>query len=118
MNNLLRTNPHGVNEEGKTFDDELKYLAADNVEETRLLEGAADDSVEQVAVFKSFMETTTHNDSVEGLRGIAVVLTQICHISIFDYRHLEFFTGKGGVAIFFVLSGYLITGNLLKLQVI
>lgn len=52
--------------------------------------------------------------SLEGLRGVAVLCTEYVHIGL-DLDTLPF--GMAGVAIFFVLSGYLITGVLLKLQV-
>lgn len=54
--------------------------------------------------------------SWEGIRGIAIVMTCVCHIQAFSYA-FDHNTGRSGVGIFFVLSGYLITGNLLKLQV-
>lgn len=52
--------------------------------------------------------------ALEGLRGVAVLLTEYVHIGL-DMDTIPL--GTAGVAIFFVLSGYLITGVLMKLQV-
>lgn len=56
------------------------------------------------------------NPSIEGLRGIAVSLTMICHILPEQYQFREV-AGNMGVCIFFVLSGFLITAVLIRLQV-
>lgn len=56
------------------------------------------------------------NPSIEGLRGIAVSLTMICHILQEQYQFREV-AGNMGVCIFFVLSGFLITAVLIRLQV-
>lgn len=57
------------------------------------------------------------NPSIEGLRGIAVSLTMLCHILDMDYYLLRQLADAMGVTIFFVLSGFLITGVLIRAQV-
>lgn len=47
---------------------------------------------------------------LDGLRGLAVLLVLVSHVS----NDLSLFGGAVGVTVFFVLSGYLITGNLLR----
>jgi peptidoglycan/LPS O-acetylase OafA/YrhL len=42
---------------------------------------------------------------LDGLRSIAIILVMLVHFGIFDF-------GWVGVQLFFVLSGYLITKNL------
>jgi peptidoglycan/LPS O-acetylase OafA/YrhL len=51
--------------------------------------------------------STSHVDSLDGIRGIAVSLVVLFHFGILP-------AGWIGVQIFFVLSGYLITGILLR----
>lgn len=57
--------------------------------------------------------------SLEGLRGAAVLLTHLRHISKEDPSLAKFteYLGAGGVSMFFVLSGFLITGTLQQMQV-
>ena len=55
--------------------------------------------------------------SFEGLRGVAVILTQYGHIARTTSAHVNVTAGRTGVTIFFVLSGFLITGVLMHLQV-
>lgn len=55
---------------------------------------------------------------LDGLRGIAILLILFHHLLIFDPKIYEFFSriisnGWIGVDLFFLLSGFLITGNLL-----
>lgn len=51
----------------------------------------------------------------EGLRGVAVLMTCISHIQEVS-ADFDNVTGRGGISIFFVLSGFLITGVLEKRQ--
>jgi peptidoglycan/LPS O-acetylase OafA/YrhL len=53
--------------------------------------------------------------SFEGIRGFAVLLTMYCHIDSYSLV-LADSAGRSGVSIFFVLSGFLITGVLVHLQ--
>src|SRR5580698_3001084 len=57
--------------------------------------------------------------TLDGWRGLAVLLVLILHFQIFYNNHYFFNNrvfgfGEHGVAIFFVLSGFLITNNLCK----
>jgi peptidoglycan/LPS O-acetylase OafA/YrhL len=49
--------------------------------------------------------------ALDGLRGLAVLIVVIWHYLIFTH---PYFPGWAGVDLFFVLSGYLITGKLLQ----
>jgi hypothetical protein len=53
--------------------------------------------------------------ALEGLRGVAVLLTVLSHIQ--QDGPLKHNSGRSGVSIFFVLSGFLITGVLIAKQV-
>ena len=53
--------------------------------------------------------------SLEGIRGVAVTLTMMCHA--IQPRNFRETAGSMGVTVFFVLSGFLITGVLLRQQV-
>lgn len=53
--------------------------------------------------------------ALEGLRGVAVLLTMFCHCIEGPFILREA-SGSMGVTIFFVLSGFLITGVLIRLQ--
>lgn len=66
---------------------------------------------------ESYLILDHHILSFDGLRAIAVVLTQLSHIVKRDHIHFKHASARAGVAIFFVLSGFLITGVLLNLQV-
>jgi hypothetical protein len=59
------------------------------------------------------LSTPTFVPALEGLRGIAVLMTCLSHIAHAKDRFINI-NGKGGVSIFFVLSGFLITGVLAK----
>jgi peptidoglycan/LPS O-acetylase OafA/YrhL len=66
--------------------------------------------------------------SLDGLRGVAVVLVIIAHLGLIDRAHaflsgrgipllphlFEFDAGDLGVSVFFVISGYLITTLLVR----
>ena len=56
------------------------------------------------------MEQTRHRPALDGLRGLAVLLVVVAH------AHVPYVEAGGGVGVclFFVLSGYLITGLLLS----
>jgi hypothetical protein len=56
------------------------------------------------------------NPSLEGLRGLAASMTMLGHILLQPEPFLNVI-GLMGVTIFFVLSGFLITGVLIRLQV-
>lgn len=56
------------------------------------------------------MEPTNRNPALDGARAVAVLLVILCHV----IRPTVFPGGAVGVDIFFVLSGYLITGILLS----
>src|SRR5216110_2084484 len=49
-----------------------------------------------------------HRDDIQGLRGVAVLIVVLCHAGVPFLRG-----GYVGVDVFFVLSGFLITGLLL-----
>lgn len=52
-----------------------------------------------------------HNPALEGLRGVAIILVLLYH----NFRFISYFNyGWLGVDLFFVLSGFLITGILLR----
>ncbi|PWN47402.1 hypothetical protein IE53DRAFT_252360 [Violaceomyces palustris] len=53
-------------------------------------------------------------DSFEGIRGWAVLMTNVCHF--LPYNPFNHNLGAAGVSAFFVLSGFLITGVLIGLQ--
>ena len=61
----------------------------------------------------------TYHPSLDGLRGVAVILVVLLHVQVFIYQDaavfgwLDFSGGFLGVDIFFVLSGFLITGLLM-----
>lgn len=54
-----------------------------------------------------------HIPFLDGLRGIAVILVYLSHCAPYDWRFTVFRFGWTGVDLFFVLSGFLITGILL-----
>lgn len=68
--------------------------------------------------FRNWAHSDVHQfvPAWEGLRGIAVIMVLVSHVHRFTYETTTF-CGKGGVAVFFVLSGFLITGVLVKQQV-
>jgi len=58
------------------------------------------------------VSTKAHIPELDSLRALAVGLVFVQHWNVFGLEHL--YTGGWGVRIFFVLSGFLITGILLK----
>lgn len=68
---------------------------------------------DQVKSKWKMLSTPTFVPALEGLRGIAVLMTCLSHIAHAKDRFINI-NGKGGVSIFFVLSGFLITGVLAK----
>jgi peptidoglycan/LPS O-acetylase OafA/YrhL len=57
------------------------------------------------------LSITAWNPKIEGLRGFAILLVFIAHLSR-DGSHQW---GALGVGIFFIISGYVITGSISKL---
>lgn len=55
------------------------------------------------------MDRTNYRPDIEGMRAVAIILVVLSHLSING-----FFAGFIGVDIFFVISGYLITGMLVR----
>ncbi|MBW4889839.1 acyltransferase [Mucilaginibacter sp. HMF5004] len=53
-----------------------------------------------------------HYPSIDGLRAVSIVIVIVCHI--FGSSLTQYFDGRIGVEIFFVISGFLITMLLLK----
>lgn len=60
-------------------------------------------------------DSHTFVPALEGLRGLAVLLVMFCHC-IEEPFILREASGSTGVTVFFVLSGFLITGVLIRLQ--
>lgn len=58
----------------------------------------------------SLLRNTSFNPTLEGLRGLAVLMVIMAHTSDVVFGCL----GSMGVSIFFTLSGFLITGTLIK----
>ena len=61
----------------------------------------------------NILYTRNHVKALDGLRGIAVILVVLYHCFNFNNLHLITKIGWIGVDLFFVLSGFLITGILL-----
>ena len=60
---------------------------------------------------KSVSESTTHGvrkKEIDGFRAIAVILVVLSHLDV------RFIPGQTGVLFFFVISGYVITGSILR----
>jgi hypothetical protein len=62
------------------------------------------------------IDSHTFIPSLEGIRGVAVILAHCTHI-LAEPELMRDIIGPAGVTIFFVLSGFLITGVLMRLQV-
>jgi peptidoglycan/LPS O-acetylase OafA/YrhL len=65
--------------------------------------------------YSSYLCLMQHHRSrrLDGLRGIAIILVLIVHTFNYGYLQPWFYFGASGVELFFVLSGFLITGILL-----
>ena len=63
---------------------------------------------------KSQTDQLQHFDSLDGLRGVAVLLVILFHFARLKFINFSFEIGWIGVQLFFVLSGFLITRILLK----
>ena len=68
----------------------------------------------------------TYLPPLDGIRGLAIIGVILCHLTVFgpediyrDYKFINsvFYAGWSGVDLFFVLSGFLITGILLDHKV-
>jgi peptidoglycan/LPS O-acetylase OafA/YrhL len=55
-----------------------------------------------------------HRPALDGLRGIAILLVMICHLTGRGLWRASASVGAGGVELFFVLSGFLITSLLVE----
>ena len=55
----------------------------------------------------------THMKQLDGLRGVAIILVLLVHFFNFGFLYPYLYFGWAGVDLFFVLSGFLITGILL-----
>jgi hypothetical protein len=93
-------------------------------ENTRLLLQSGEDNlyidVDDAAAQGSSWDPIDPNEdtfmpSIEGLRGVAVSMTMLHHV--LGESMLQHIIGGYGVDIFFTLSGFLITGVLMRLQV-
>ncbi|CAO1627594.1 unnamed protein product [Jaminaea pallidilutea] len=91
------------------FDTEQRHGGPLRVQSSPALERPA---------WSSIGDLPTFLPALEGMRGVAVLLTHLRHISQ-EEPSLGMFTkyiGFGGVSMFFVLSGFLITGTLQQMQ--
>jgi peptidoglycan/LPS O-acetylase OafA/YrhL len=89
-----------------TSETSLTGMAENNAEEKK----PALDSVGRSNQEKGFIP------SLEGIRGAAILIVLISHLFP-PFSHFSWNLGMMGVTIFFVMSGYLITGILLKMHV-
>ncbi|MDB5143949.1 MAG: hypothetical protein JWQ66_2662 [Mucilaginibacter sp.] len=80
----------------------------------KYLKGFFDEVTAVPAVFQN-----SYYPSLDGLRGIAILMVVLSHLRLStSFAYILVFNGGLGVLIFFVLSGFLITGLCLKEKVI
>jgi peptidoglycan/LPS O-acetylase OafA/YrhL len=63
---------------------------------------------------KAISRESARNPVLDGWRGIAILLVLVEHLQNDFLHRIRVYTGQHGVTIFFVLSGFLITGNLIR----
>jgi peptidoglycan/LPS O-acetylase OafA/YrhL len=76
-------------------------------------------AIEREASLSARWHLPTHVPELDGVRGVAVLLVMICHSAMWlphSWLRTVLVEGKIGVDLFFVLSGFLITGILLDTQ--
>lgn len=99
------------------YADEASSSIEELSEEKALLpsESSQDRVAETDSIGRMCLEIPSYVAAWEGLRGVAVTMVCVSHVMAENgKRGLIRITGSGGVSVFFVLSGFLITGILCK----